>query len=141
MRITPFLIAASACLISACAQNHSKTACPTAAQMEQPELVGRWQADMPGQSGPIVLELGPHPEWDGTVKGHILRPGSSAVVVGDVNRGELTLEESRDGRKVTGNWFGQVVEGSCAREIRGEWTDEADRPYAFTLRKIGGPQP
>ena len=42
---------------------------------------------------------------------------------------------------MTGNWFGQVVEGSCAREIRGEWTDEADRPYAFTLRKIGGPQP
>ena len=107
--------------------------------MEQPELIGRWQADMPGQSGPIVLELAPHPEWDGTVKGRILRPGYSAIVVGDVHQGQLTMEESRDGSKVSGNWFGDVVEGSCAREIRGEWTDEADRPFAFTLRKLDRP--
>ena len=103
--------------------------------MEQPELVGRWQADMPGQAGPIVLELAPHPEWDGTVKGRILRPGGSSIVVGDVHQGQLTMEESRDGSKVSGNWSGEVVDGSCAREIRGEWTDEADRPFAFTLRK------
>ncbi len=104
--------------------------------MEQPELVGRWQADMPGQSGPVLLELAPHPEWDGTVKGHILRPGSSSIVVGDVHEGQLTMEESQDGTHVSGNWTGEVVEGSCAREIRGEWTDEADRPFAFTLRKL-----
>ena len=104
--------------------------------MEQPELVGRWQADMPGLPGPIVLELAPHPEWDGTVKGRILRPGASAIVVGDVHQGQLTMEESRDGSKVSGNWSGEVVDGSCAREIRGEWTDEADRPFAFTLRKL-----
>ena len=67
--------------------------------MEQPELVGRWQADMPGQAGPIVLELAPHPEWDGTVKGRILRPGFSAIVVGDVHQGQLTMEESRAGSK------------------------------------------
>ena len=109
--------------------------------MEQPELIGRWQADMPGAPGPVVLELGPHPEWDGTVKGTIRRPGSSAIVVGDVNKGVLTMEESRDGKSVSGNWFGEVVEGSCAREIRGEWTDEADRPFRFTLRKIGTLQP
>lgn len=109
--------------------------------MEQPELVGRWQADMPGQPGPVVLELGPHPEWEGTVKGHIHRPGFSAVVVGDVHQGLLTLEESRDGQRVSGNWSGDVVDGSCAREIRGEWTDEADRPFRFTLRKIGTRQP
>ncbi|HQQ71220.1 MAG TPA: hypothetical protein PLL92_13030 [Alicycliphilus sp.] len=104
--------------------------------MEQPELIGRWQADMPGVAGPIMLELAPHPEWDGTVKGHILRPGSSAIVVGDVHEGQLTMEESRDGTSVSGNWIGQVVEGSCARAISGEWTDEADRPFAFTLRKL-----
>ncbi len=104
--------------------------------MEQPELVGRWQADMPGQAGPVVLELAPHPEWDGTVKGRILRPGFSAIVVGDVHQGQLTMEVWRDGSKVSGNWSGEVVDGSCAREIRGEWTDEADRPFAFTLRKL-----
>src|SRR5574337_716839 len=133
-----FFIASSACLVSACAQNPSKTArpaCPTAAQMEQPELVGRWQADLPGVAGPVLLELGPHPEWEGTVKGRIERPGFSSVVVGDVHQGQLTLEESRDGTHVSGNWSGEVVEGSCAREIRGEWTDEAERPFAFTLRR------
>ena len=29
----------------------------------------------------------------------------------------------------------------CAREIRGEWTDEADRPYTFTLRKQAPSRP
>ena len=103
--------------------------------MKQPELIGRWQADMPGLAGPIVLELAPHPEWDGTVKGHILRPGFSAIVVGDVHEGQLTMEESRDGKSVSGNWYGTVAEGSCARIIRGEWAGSDDRSLKFTMRK------
>ncbi|ASI70029.1 hypothetical protein BA022_16675 [Diaphorobacter nitroreducens] len=138
------LIAASALLVSACAQKPSqppRPACPTAAQMEQPELVGRWQARLDGMAEAVLLELGPHPEWDGTVKGRIQWPGFTSVVVGDVHQGRLTMEESRDGTRVSGNWSGDVVEGSCAREIRGEWTDEADRPYTFTLRKQAPSRP
>lgn len=106
--------------------------------MELPELLGRWQAEVAGQLGPVVLELATHPEWDGTAKGHILRPGSKAIVVGDVHAGRLTLEESSDGKNVTGFWSGDVVAGSCAQEVRGEWFDEAEQSHAFVLRKLGG---
>ena len=141
MRYTLILIAASALVLSACATNPGNTpsaprpACPTATQMDQPELLGTWRADLPGQRGPITLRLGKHPEWNGTVKGQITRPGGSAIVVGDVNQGKLTMEESADGKKVSGTWLGDVVEGSCAREIRGEWLDDKDNSTPFVLRK------
>lgn len=103
--------------------------------MEQPELLGRWLAEVQGQAGPITLELRPHPEWSGTVKGEIRRPGGSAIVVGDVDKGVLSMEESSDGKRTTGTWSGDVVEGSCGREIRGEWTDQNEHSHRFTLRK------
>ncbi len=135
-------VATATALLSACASGpQSRPACPTAQQMEQPELLGRWSVTMTADSGggvipgPISMQLGPHPEWDGTVKGAITRPGYQSIVVGDVNKGELTMEESRDGKSVSGNWYGSVVEGSCAREIRGEWTDSDDRTAKFVMRK------
>lgn len=103
--------------------------------MEQPELLGHWQAELPGLSGPVTLQLAPHPEWNGTVKGQIQRPGSTAIVVGDVDKGKLTMEESADGKKVSGTWLGEVVDGSCGREIRGEWLDANDNSHAFVMRK------
>ena len=137
MQKTIFLIAASALLVGACSTNPSKTrpACPTAAQMEQPELLGTWRAELSGQSAPVMLQLGKHPEWNGTVKGQITRSNSTAIVVGDINQGKLTMEESADGKKVSGSWLGDVVDGSCAREIRGEWLDDKDNSISFVMRK------
>ena len=125
-----------ASLLTACAGTYGpRPDCPTAQQMDQPELLGRWSVQMDGEPGPIVMDLGPHPEWDGTVKGTITRPGFQSIVVGDVNKGELTMEESRDGKSVSGNWGGVVAEGSCARVIRGEWVGSDDRSLKFTMRK------
>ena len=103
--------------------------------MDQPELLGTWHAELRGQRGPITLRLGKHPEWNGTVKGQITRPGGSAIVVGDVNQGKLTMEESADGKKVSGTWLGDVVEGSCGREIRGDWLDAKDASIPFVMTK------
>ena len=134
-------IASITTLLTACAGMGASSAygprpaCPTAQQMEQPELLGRWSVQMDGEPGPITIDLGPHPEWDGTVKGSITRPGFQSIVVGDVNKGELTMEESRDGKSVSGNWYGTVAEGSCARIIRGEWAGSDDRSLKFTMRK------
>ena len=135
-----FAIAASALLVSACTTTPApRPACPSAQQMDQPELLGRWQASLRGQPGPVTLQLGPHPEWNGSVKGSIQRPAGRSIVVGDVDHGQLTLEESNDGKKVSGTWIGDVVEGSCAREIRGEWLDEHDNNVPFVLRKAAAP--
>ena len=104
--------------------------------MERPHLLGRWQATVAKQPGPIVLELAPHPEWEGSAKGRILRPGYSSIAVGDVHQGRFTLEESRDGSSVSGAWEGEVVQGSCARQIRGIWSDADDQEFHFDLRKL-----
>lgn len=136
MTKTLILTAFCAALVSACTTTPApRPACPTAMQMEQPELLGRWQAELPGLPGPVTLQLAPHPEWNGTVKGQIQRPGSTAIVVGDVDKGKLTMEESADGKKVSGTWLGEVVDGSCGREIRGEWLDANDNSHAFVMRK------
>ncbi len=136
MTKTLILTAFCAALTSACTTTPApRPACPTAMQMEQPELLGLWQAELPGLPGPVTLQLAPHPEWNGTVKGQIQRPGGTAIVVGDVDKGKLTMEESADGKKVSGTWLGEVVDGSCGREIRGEWLDANDNSHAFVMRK------
>ena len=137
MKFTTILIAAFALATGACSTNSPKSrpACPTAQQMDQPELIGSWSASLRGVATPVRLELGPHPEWDGTVKGSIIRAEGRSIVVGDVNQGKLTLEESADGKKVSGTWLGDVVEGSCGREIRGDWLDAKDASIPFVMTK------
>ena len=147
--ITLFLIAASAGGISARAENHLKisadAACPTAAQMDQRQLQGVWHTDLPGHGGATVLRLGQHPELAGSVRGTLERAGQTAQVVGDVHAGELTLEESLDGKRISATWLGDVVEGQCGKEIRGQWSENAAADDAlevsvpFVLRKQAMP--
>ena len=147
--ITLFLIAASAGGISARAENHLKisadAACPTAAQMDQRQLQGVWHTDLPGHGGVTVLRLGQHPQLAGSVRGTLERAGQTAQVVGDVHQGELTLEESMDGKRISATWLGDVVEGQCGKEIRGQWSENAAADDAleisvpFVLRKQAMP--
>ena len=147
--ITLLLIAASAGGISARAENHLKisadAACPTAAQMDQRQLQGVWHTDLPGHGGATVLRLGQHPELAGSVRGTLERAGQTAQVVGDVHAGELTLEESLDGKRISATWLGDVVEGQCGKEIRGQWSENAAADDAlevsvpFVLRKQAMP--
>ncbi|MEJ6021694.1 hypothetical protein [Ramlibacter sp. PS4R-6] len=110
-------------------------ACPAAADVAQADLLGTWHAQVDG--GPAVsLTLQKHPEFAETVRGFVERDGRRIAVAGDVDDGEFTLEESDDGRRISATWLGDVVEGSCGREIRGRWQAEGtlvERP--FVLRK------
>ena len=111
--------------------------------MQQRHLLGQWQAELGGQS--VALRLRPHPELRDSVRGTLQRSGRTVQVVGDVDDGQLTLEESEDGKRISATWVGEVVEGSCAREIRGQWQAEAHTqeppaasppaPVPFVLRK------
>ena len=143
---TLFLIAASACLTSARAQNDPESAkspaalaCPTAQAMEQQHLQGIWRAELTGSTAPtdaVLLHLGPHPELAGSVRGTAQRGGTTSQVAGDVHQGDLTLEESSDGQRISATWIGEVVDGSCGQEMRGTWhrvDPEASLP--FVLRK------
>ncbi len=147
------LIAISAYPTSASGQNAPKSttaACPAAADLDHRHLQGRWLAqlqgtapDTPGASA--TLQLDPHPELAQSVRGTVQRNGTTAQVSGDVDGGELTLEESINGTNISATWTGQVVDGSCGKEIRGTWNNAAPTPSAppappipFVLRKQAG---
>lgn len=114
--------------------------CLQDAPMGDGQLRGEWAGSIEGQSQTVHLRLGPHPQWEGTVKGTIERSGASGgtrPMVGDVDDGNVTLEESADGTQITATWLGTVVEGSCAREIRGDYLEGKNAPpQPFVLRRL-----
>ncbi|MCJ0761628.1 hypothetical protein [Variovorax terrae] len=107
--------------------------------MNHLQLYGLWRAEFAGEPQGAVLQLEKHPEFAESVKGTIRRDGAQAQVVGDVDEGVFTLEESIDGRNIAATWNGQVVEASCGKEIRGTWKNTANgAERAFILRKQPG---
>lgn len=109
--------------------------CPKPGDVTAAQMFGFWIAEIGGRhSGTLLLDK--HPEFAGSFRGAISRDGTRAWVAGDVEDGELTLEESADGKRISATWLGQVVDGSCGREIRGTWQQEGGQvEHPFILKK------
>lgn len=139
------IIFIASCALSSLAwgQNDTKTApmapCPAPAEVNHQHLYGLWRAEFEGQSQGATLLLEKHPELTESVRGAISRDGLKAWLAGDVDQGELNLDESLDGVSISSTWTGQVVEHSCGKEIRGTWRNAADQATRrFILRKQPG---
>lgn len=128
-----WLLALAAVAGAASAQN----LCLHASEVRQAEMLGRWRAEFEDAklSGTLVLEK--HATYADSLSGTIDRGAVQRPVSGEVEDGEFTLEESADGVHISGIWLGEVVEGSCGREIRGTWSvdGEGKDARAFVLRK------
>lgn len=112
-------------------------ACPAAGDVSQKDLLGTWQAQVDGQARPATLKLVKHPQFAETFRGVVERGGQRLQVSGDVDNGEFTLEESANGTNISATWLGDVVDGSCGREIRGTWKAEGEEaPRGFVLKKL-----
>jgi len=139
---------ASACLLTgghALAQDASPPAaapgCPaTASDMPLAALFGTWEARFEGMRGVAKVQLAKHPDYAG-VRGTITRgggdaPSSVAQLAGDVDEdGYLSLDESMDGRSISGVWLGELQVASCGKEFKGIWrnaADESTRPFVLT---------
>ena len=143
-----FLIAGCAVWTGARAQNSlnnaAPAACPTATEIDPVHLYGLWRAEFEGRPQGATLLLEKHPELAGSVRGGVNRDGVQAQLAGDVDQGELTLEESLDGQHISATWLGTVVANSCGKEITGLWNNTSDptlpgaASYPFTLRKLPG---
>ena len=111
--------------------------CIAGSEVRQSHLLGLWRATFDGLPKGATLLLEKHPELSESVRGAINRNGDRALVAGDVDAGEFTLEESVDGVRITATWTGTVIDSACGREIRGDWKAAADaKPRAFVLRKL-----
>lgn len=113
--------------------------CPAPAEMQPVHLYGLWQAEFGNKQQGAMVRLGRHPEWPGNVRGEADRAGAKTWVAGDVDQGELMLDESSDGQLISATWFGQVASYSCGKEIQGTWTDTINNlSTSFVLRKQPG---
>ena len=133
-------------LATACAQPPVDPDCPASAQqLPVQALYGSWEARFEGLPGRAAVRLGKHPDYDG-VRGTITRgDGTQATVAqlaGDVDdQGLLTIDESQDGRSISGIWQGALQPGSCGRQFSGTWRNTIDdRTHSFQLTKTGSSQ-
>lgn len=142
----PFI---GACIFSAVAlaqsapQDPSKTqatsACLATKAFQSHHLFGAWRIELPGtrQTGRITLRR--HPEFSESLRGELRYGATESIASGDIEDGELNLDESSNRVSITATWTGKLVEGSCGREIRGEWHDvEKDVRSPFVLRREAG---
>ena len=112
-------------------------ACPLAQEVQAEQLYGLWRAEFAGQLPGATLLFEKHPELAGSVRGAVNRQSVQALVAGDVDDGEFTLEESHDGLRIAATWLGTVVPASCGQEIRGTWRPEpGQKAYPFVLKKL-----
>lgn len=136
--------------------------CSTPGELESKHLYGQWQADFfdappsedlrsdpkspPQSQGSIRFER--HPEHADSLRGELKRmprtdktaqESESAWLAGDVEDGELILDESADGQQISAIWVGQALPGSCGKEIRGTRRNAGeDSGGLFILRKTPG---
>ena len=142
---------AAACVASACAAAPGGPEAPTTAaacpsrgtEVPLDALFGTWEARIDGQKGVAIVKLSQHPDYAG-VRGTIARgsdgaPATVAQLAGDIDdEGTLSLDESLDGRAISGVWLGELQAGSCGKEWKGVWRDAAsDSTHPFLLNKVG----
>lgn len=120
-------------------------ACPaTGSELPLQALFGTWEARIDDLDGVAKVKLDQHPDYAG-VRGTITRegrggaPAAVAQLAGDIDDdGMLSLDESLDGRAISGVWLGALQPASCGREFRGVWRDAAnDSTHPFVLNKLG----
>ena len=163
--IAIFLIAACAYINSATAQNDTKKSpkapCVTTKDIKAPQLYGMWQVTFTnpptGLPASATMLLEQHEQFSDSLQGVVTRKlpatqsattknshAEKAALAGDVEDGFVILDESSNNVSISGTWNGQLVEGTCGREVTGTWKDTSpsaapDVPEVpFVLKKLSG---
>lgn len=126
-------------------------ACAPAQPLATAHLIGSWQVHWEsGHPATEWMRLRPNPEFAGSVTGDTRRDNLSLQLAGDIDGDQLTLEESSDGKTISGTWVVPLAQAAmgpdCAWVLKGVWTRDPDaapvpgqtRERPFTLRKSAG---
>ena len=115
-------------------QNEPKLACPAVKSIKAPQLYGIWQVTFTnppaGMPKTAVMLLEKHEEFSESLAGIVNRETVTAVghtakasLAGDAEDGFVILDESSNNISISGTWNGELVQGSCGREVKGVWKD------------------
>ena len=109
--------------------------CPSAADLKPEQLHGVWTVQLNGAGPHWSLQLGPHPEHQGSLRGELMQGALRYPVVADLDGRDFTLEESHDGQRIAATWLGEVVQGSCGEALRGERTGPQAHRQTFRMQR------
>ena len=112
------------------------TTCPSAAELKPEQLLGAWTVQLDGAGPHWSLQLGPHPEHQGSLRGELMQGALRYPVVADLDGRDFTLEESHDGQRIAATWLGEVQVQHCDWSITGErqMGDAKRPPQPFVIR-------
>ena len=112
------------------------TACPAPKDVKPEQLHGVWAVQLDGSGPQWKLQLGPHPEHKGSLRGELTQGALRYPVVADLDNGEFTLEESHDGQRIAATWLGEFKGIQCDWLITGQrqWGDDTRPPQSFEMR-------
>jgi hypothetical protein len=144
-RDTIILIALCAVLVRAHGQNEpqstsSSPSCKAAQALLNTDLFGAWSLLLEGAGTSVVtrLHMQRNPEYAESLAGQFQLGERSLQVFGDIEEGQLELEESANGKDISALWKGRVVEGSCGQTIMGNRRNTVDNSeQSFVLRRPG----
>ena len=141
------LAAVSACATAPGAVTASESVdsadCADVRTLRAGQLYGTWELELTNLNQRGELTLRQHPEFSESLRGEFRYGGHTSIASGDLDEGELNLDESRDGKSLYAFWTGHLVVARCGREIRGTW-QQLPRPgqpaleSPFVLRRVGG---
>jgi hypothetical protein len=145
--LTMFCIAACATSHWASGQNAPQntspdTRCPAPSELKISSLYGTWVLEISSEDGTRILqrgrvELEKNPEYAGSVSGWMYLQDRKIFVAGDLSQGEVSLEESDDGTRISAVWEGAVADGSCGKAITGT-RRVGEVMTTFVLRRSSG---
>lgn len=111
--------------------------CKDVTQLKAEQLYGEWTLELPEANQRGRMRLSRHPEFSESLRGHIQYGPVNAIASGDVAGGKFDLDESSDGKRLTGTWSGSLPPAGCGDEIRGQWTElETNLSSSFVLYRV-----
>lgn len=109
--------------------------CPPGQSLGTDKLLGKWTVQMAGSTTPWALNLSPHPEHLGSLRGELRQGNQRYLVVADLEGREFTMEESHDGQRIAATWLGTAVHGHCGRWVQGERMATNQAAEGFSMRR------
>lgn len=110
-------------------------ACPASADLKPEQLHGAWTVQLDGAGPQWSLQLGPHPEHLGSLRGELTLGALRYPVVADLDGRDFTLEESHDGQRIAATWLGEMAQGSCGKVVQGERSGPQEHRRTFRMQR------
>ena len=147
--ITLIFIALCAVFVRANGQNELKNtsgqsapSCKATADFINTDFFGAWVLELRRADGATAqttrLTFKRNPEFAESLAGEFDWQGARIMVFGDIEAGNLDLEESDNGKDIGGLWKGRIAEGSCGQAVSGTRHILATQTeQSFVLRRAG----